>query len=53
MSAICGGNHQNIKTREEWNKHFTDALKDHSCLDCCCGILPIFQEDKIVGWHQI
>jgi len=50
---ICGGSHQVIKTREEWNKHFIKCLKDGSCLDCQCGILPDFDGDKIIGWHQI
>jgi len=53
MDAICGGNHQGIKTREEWNEHFIECLKDMSCLDCQCGILPTFDGDKIIGWHQI
>ena len=50
---ICGGNHQNIKTRKEWNEHFNDALENGDCLDCECGLLPTFDGDIIIGWHYI
>jgi len=39
-----------IKNRDEWNKHFNEALFEFDCQDCKSGVLPIFNGDKITGW---
>lgn len=44
MSAICGGGHRNIKTKEEVIKHILKYDNPDNketfgaCMDCCCGI---------------
>jgi hypothetical protein len=35
MSAICGGQHGQIHTLKDMDKHIRDSM-DGSCIDCFC-----------------
>jgi hypothetical protein len=37
-SAICGGGHGLITTKEERDAHIKQFLEDGACIDCYCGI---------------
>jgi len=46
--------HRDIKTREDWNKHFIESLdRDKNCEECELGLLPRFNGDKIYDWYYI
>lgn len=37
-SALCGGGHGLLKTKEEIDAHIKQFLDDGVCIDCYCGI---------------